>query len=145
MLLSAVPIFIVVLGASKAAETRLVDFPYHANLDLNGVFQLFWKFDNDTITFHYQALSKGWAGIGFSPSGAMTGADIVVLWVDPSGKGMISVGYTGICGGRGAGGEGLHGAKGLEPPAGVESKTLCQGYLLPWHLDPTTGSGQIPS
>ncbi len=36
-------------------------------------YQIFWKFDNDTIQFELHCKSKGWVGLGFSPNGGMKG------------------------------------------------------------------------
>jgi hypothetical protein len=66
------------------------EFGFTSTLDDAGSFQLAWTFDNDTITFQVQAATKGWAGIGFSPNGAMTGADIVVFGIDQSGNKFLS-------------------------------------------------------
>ena len=37
-----------------------------------------------------EAITTGWVGIGLSPNGAMTGADIIVAWV-ADGTGYITV------------------------------------------------------
>ena len=36
-------------------------------------------------------MTTGWVGVGFSPNGAMTGADIAVGWVDSEGQGYVTV------------------------------------------------------
>lgn len=84
-----------ILGPSALAD----DFKSHAVLDPNGNFQIYWNYDKDSITIKYEGMSKGWIGLGFSPNGAMTGADIAVFWVDTSGKGYVSVSpeESGVC------------------------------------------------
>src|SRR5687768_8649970 len=78
--------------ASEALNSNQAsDLPFHATLDTKGQFQIFWSFDKDSITIQYHAMTKGWAGLGFSPNGAMPGADIALFWVDESGNSHVSV------------------------------------------------------
>ncbi|XP_013392638.1 DBH-like monooxygenase protein 1 [Lingula anatina] len=62
------------------AIPSLADFTHHVVLK-DDVFFLSWKFDNETITFETQVRTTGYIGLGFSPNGGMTGADIVIGWV----------------------------------------------------------------
>lgn len=46
-------------------------------------YHLYWKFPQGTsesnlITFQIHAKTLGWVGLGFSPTGTMTGADLVI-------------------------------------------------------------------
>lgn len=43
------------------------------------------------------AETTGWLGLGFSPNGGMTKADIVVAWVDDRGKVFILVSENSYC------------------------------------------------
>lgn len=52
---------------------------------------LSWKVTGDMIDFEVAAQTSGWVGIGFSPNGAMTGADILIGWIDRMNKAHISV------------------------------------------------------
>lgn len=45
---------------------------------LNGQYRLFWKIVGDEIIFEAHVATLGWLGLGFSPTGGMTGSDIVV-------------------------------------------------------------------
>ncbi|XP_034383025.1 DBH-like monooxygenase protein 2 homolog isoform X2 [Cyclopterus lumpus] len=56
-------------------------------LDQNHLVCLKWGFDNlqGNITFKLTVNTTGWVGIGFSSDGGMTGADIVMGGVGPSG------------------------------------------------------------
>lgn len=47
-------------------------------LDNNGQYRLFWKIAGDEIVFEVHVATLGWIGLGFSPQGGMTGADIMV-------------------------------------------------------------------
>lgn len=80
-----------VLPFVKPDNPPISDFAHHANLDDSGDFQIFWNYDDENITIQYHAKSQGWAGLGFSPNGAMPGSDIALFWVDNTGQGMVSV------------------------------------------------------
>ncbi|KAF4518097.1 hypothetical protein B566_EDAN007798 [Ephemera danica] len=43
---------------------------------------LSWTYDDKSISFQIEAPTRGYVGLGFSPNGGMTGADIVIGWVD---------------------------------------------------------------
>lgn len=51
-------------------------------LDDRGDIILKWQPRHQEIAFRLEANTRGYVGIGFSPSGGMKGADIVVGWVD---------------------------------------------------------------
>ncbi|XP_077997834.1 DBH-like monooxygenase protein 1 [Glandiceps talaboti] len=57
------------------------DYSHNAYLDEFEKFQLYWKFDDKTITFEVHAETLGYVGFGISPNGGMTNADIVIGWV----------------------------------------------------------------
>ncbi len=52
------------------------------------VADLWWTIDDTEkeITFEYHVKTTGWIGLGISPGGGMTGADIGIAWVDNAGK-----------------------------------------------------------
>ncbi|ESO82137.1 hypothetical protein LOTGIDRAFT_135206, partial [Lottia gigantea] len=50
-------------------------------LDSNGVFELFWKYNNTHITFEAHVKTLGYVGFGLSPHGQMFPADVVIGWV----------------------------------------------------------------
>lgn len=56
-----------------------------ADLDPAGKFRMYWNTTgsraNDTITIELHVETKGWVGLGFSPNGAMSGADMVISGV----------------------------------------------------------------
>ncbi|KAF6023516.1 hypothetical protein EB796_018164 [Bugula neritina] len=57
-----------------------------ASLAPGGNFNVSWFFGettpNSEIVFTISARTEGWVGLGFSPNGAMTGADLIVAWID---------------------------------------------------------------
>jgi len=55
-------------------------------LIINDNYHLYWAYDNKTITFEVRGRTQGWIGLGFSPNGAMTGADIYLGWVKNDGN-----------------------------------------------------------
>ncbi|CAL4079802.1 unnamed protein product, partial [Meganyctiphanes norvegica] len=46
---------------------------------------LLWTPGEDVLTIELQVATLGWVGLGFSPSGGMGGADIVMAWVKEDG------------------------------------------------------------
>ena len=89
------------------------DWTHRLDLDPAGKFFIFWKPEDHQITvqlevriitcyplfsvqfqllFNPQVEALGYVGIGFSPTGGMDGADIVIAWVDPdTGTVVLSV------------------------------------------------------
>ena len=57
-----------------------------APLDDKGDVQLFWKTGDNYSTFGIASRSNGYLALGFSETGAMTGADMAVLYTDSDGK-----------------------------------------------------------
>ncbi|CAG0917546.1 unnamed protein product [Notodromas monacha] len=54
-----------------------------AFLDPNDRIELSWDVDDVAaeITFNVSAKTNGWVGVGFTPSGGMKDADIIVMWI----------------------------------------------------------------
>ncbi|XP_067142874.1 DBH-like monooxygenase protein 1 homolog [Centruroides vittatus] len=53
----------------------------YAQLDRDGRFHVYWKTDDDEITFKTVVATTGYVGFGLSPNGGMQGSDIVIGWV----------------------------------------------------------------
>ncbi|XP_068248771.1 DBH-like monooxygenase protein 1 [Palaemon carinicauda] len=68
----------------NSAEKNLgaMTFQHQATLDQNGAFVMLWSPLEEDIHVEIQVATTGFIGIGFSPSGGMKGADIVLAWVD---------------------------------------------------------------
>ncbi|XP_057208977.1 DBH-like monooxygenase protein 2 homolog isoform X2 [Triplophysa rosa] len=62
--------------------------PFSEHLDPEQKVRLKWGFDEvqDTILFQLTVNTSGWVGLGFSPKGGMTGADIVIGGVGQNGS-----------------------------------------------------------
>jgi hypothetical protein len=60
-------------------------FSGNAVLDTNGDVQLFWKTGDNYSTFGIASRSNGYLALGFSETGAMTGADMAVGYTDQNG------------------------------------------------------------
>ena len=60
-------------------------FTHHLVLDKEEKVQLSWRSSSQGVTFLYSVATHGYIGLGFSPSGGMHGADIVLAWVDRAG------------------------------------------------------------
>lgn len=71
---------------SCAQEDPLLPFSEHLDPEHN--VRLKWGFDEiqGTILFELTVNTSGWVGFGFSPKGGMTGADIVIGGVGPTGS-----------------------------------------------------------
>lgn len=57
----------------------------NATLDTEGDVQLFWKTGDEYSTFGIASRSSGYLALGFSETGAMTGADMAVGYMDENG------------------------------------------------------------
>ena len=69
------------------------DFVHGVSLDENEQYFAYWKFDDKSITFEVHVRTRGWVGLGFSPSGGMKGADMGIGWVS-DGKAYFKVSMT---------------------------------------------------
>ncbi|XP_050737020.1 DBH-like monooxygenase protein 1 [Eriocheir sinensis] len=61
-------------------------YQHTATLDQRGDFVMRWTPEEESLRVEIQVATKGWAGLGFSPSGGMRGADITLGWVDSHGE-----------------------------------------------------------
>ncbi|XP_060948028.1 DBH-like monooxygenase protein 2 homolog [Limanda limanda] len=75
------------LAGTRGAGASDHSMPFKVNLDLNRQVCLEWGFDEQQgdITFKLTVNTTGWVGLGFSPSGTMVGADMVLGGVGPNG------------------------------------------------------------
>ncbi|KAK6195952.1 hypothetical protein SNE40_001271 [Patella caerulea] len=62
-------------------STPSEQFSNHEILDDNGIFELFWKYNETHITFEAHVQTLGYVGLGLSAHGKMFPADVVVGWV----------------------------------------------------------------
>jgi hypothetical protein len=47
---------------------------------------LYWNYTDTDILFEIQVKTTGWVGFGLSPNGGMDGSDVIIAWVDSTGK-----------------------------------------------------------
>lgn len=68
-----------------------MDFMHHVIVDADNKFHIFWTPDDEGFTMELAVATSGYAAIGFSPNGGMSGADIFMGFVDDSGQahGMV--------------------------------------------------------
>ncbi|XP_048452822.1 DBH-like monooxygenase protein 1 homolog isoform X2 [Rhincodon typus] len=64
--------------ASAAGTWRRLTFSHHAVLDENGKYHLRWKHENMVITFEVEVETRGYVGLGLSPTGSMAQSDMVI-------------------------------------------------------------------
>ena len=57
------------------------DYPLRLELKPDNAYTVFWKFDDESITFELHVRTQGWVGFGISPDGGMEEADIIIGWV----------------------------------------------------------------
>ena len=65
-------------------------------LDEGGLYyELHWNYvsSTETISFAVNVSTTGWVGFGLSPTGSMTGSDVVIGWVSDEGKGYFHVSW----------------------------------------------------
>ena len=69
------------------------DYRFSATADDNGQYEIYWNFDLDTeaISFAVRVNTTGWVGFGLSSNGGMPGSDVVIGWVDHTGKVFFNV------------------------------------------------------
>ncbi|XP_018017865.1 DBH-like monooxygenase protein 1, partial [Hyalella azteca] len=65
-------------------------FRHQVQLDKYGNFVMKWNPDKDHVEIQVEVRTQGYVGIGFSPSGGMRGADIILGWVDDDGQPYLS-------------------------------------------------------
>lgn len=61
-------------------------FSGNASLDTDGDVRLFWEIGDEYSTFGFASRSSGYLALGFSETGAMTGADMAVGYTDDDGE-----------------------------------------------------------
>lgn len=86
-MVSLLPLFFMFLCTERTKTSEPSDLPFVEYLDQNRLVHLSWGFDQQgNITFELVVNTTGWVGFGFSPNGAMKGADIVIGGMRPAGS-----------------------------------------------------------
>ena len=89
----------------KTASVEMLDgvigdgeYPFKTSFD-DGHYTIYWRIDGDLISMAISARTTGWVAVGFEPSSRMKNADMIIGWVDDSGKTSLldcfSTGETG--------------------------------------------------
>lgn len=68
------------------------EYTHSAELMEDEQFHVFWKYDDQDITFEIHCRTLGWVGFGLSPNGGMSSSDIIIGWVK-NGQGYLKVTY----------------------------------------------------
>ena len=95
--------FVVFLAAfpvisSVHVQDLETNYDFNAILDDEAEYILYWKFDleQENITFAVRVQTTGWIGFGLSPNGRMPQSDVVIGWVNDSGRNFFDVSYVNI-------------------------------------------------
>lgn len=85
------------VNASPASLPTTHEWLHQLVLDSYGNYHVKWHFDlsTESIVFSLCVRTQGWIGFGFSPNGGMTGSDLVIIWVDASGRAHLQVSVFG--------------------------------------------------
>ena len=79
-------VFLIAATATRSDHVQELEqnYNYHAVLDDEGKYDLYWDFDleQETIIFAVRVQTTGWVGFGLSPNGQMPQSDVVIGWVD---------------------------------------------------------------
>ncbi|XP_066153035.1 MOXD1 homolog 1 [Euwallacea fornicatus] len=78
--------------ASRTARAKRdtdIDWSHTMSLDNEGLVVLKWQPRHQEILFRVEARTQGYVGLGFSGTGSMEGADIVMGWVDDQQKAVL--------------------------------------------------------
>ncbi|XP_068239142.1 DBH-like monooxygenase protein 1 isoform X1 [Palaemon carinicauda] len=70
--------------ARASEDLPRMTFVHRAVMDQWGAYIMLWSPLVDKIVVEVQVATEGYVGFGFSPSGSMKGADVVIAWVDSS-------------------------------------------------------------
>ncbi|XP_070564615.1 DBH-like monooxygenase protein 1 homolog [Ptychodera flava] len=81
-----VPLLFVIVAVQSIPLPTSEDYTHNVVLDSNENYHVYWKFDDEKITFEVHVRTTGWVGFGFSPNGGMPGSDMVVGWVLDNGE-----------------------------------------------------------
>lgn len=75
------------LGACSAS------LQWSHSVELSPNYTLSWSPDEQSISFRLEVRTLGFVGLGFSPNGGMTHADIIMVWVDDT-TGQAHIGVS---------------------------------------------------
>ncbi|KAL3871758.1 hypothetical protein ACJMK2_039736 [Sinanodonta woodiana] len=81
LLITFFTLLFVTVTSGQIRITNTENFNYSAQMDNNGNYLLFWKFNDTHITFEVHVKTYGYVGFGLSDNGNMYPADVVVGWV----------------------------------------------------------------
>ena len=86
-------LFLVQLVTAHTHDELSEQYTYNVQLDSEGRYTMFYSYDEDLRILRIAVLvqTTGWIGLGISPNGQMPGSDVVMGWVDGSGRGFLQV------------------------------------------------------
>ena len=83
------------LAVSHCAHDLSQTYRFSSQLRPGDDYTLYWSFDAETrnISFAVRVRTMGWVGFGLSPNGQMPNSDVVIGWVDSSGRAYLQVNF----------------------------------------------------
>ena len=96
MVFSLLAVFLFLQAAVADQEQALSD-KYQFSHQLHDRYTLYWTYDPaaEEVSFAVFVQTTGWIGFGLSPTGQMPGSDVVIGWVDDSGRSYFDVSCPG--------------------------------------------------
>ena len=92
----AAVVLLLLVSYSSAQSSADLSSAYQFNASLHERYTLFWSINNEaqTIRFAVRVRTTGWVGFGISPNGQMPQSDVVIGWVDSTGRSYFDVSWT---------------------------------------------------
>ena len=86
-------LLLVQLANAHTHDELSEQYTYNVQLDNEGRYTMFYTYDADLSILRIAVLvqTTGWIGLGISPNGQMPGSDVVMGWVDNSGRAFLQV------------------------------------------------------
>ena len=86
-------VLLLLVSQSSAQSSADLSSAYQFSANLHERYTLYWSINNDaqTIRFAVRVRTTGWVGFGLSPNGQMPQSDVVIGWVDNTGRSYFDV------------------------------------------------------
>ena len=84
---------LVVQSQGHSHDELSQQYTHRVQLDSEGKYTMFYSINKEdsVLMIAVRVQTTGWIGLGFSPNGQMPGSDVVIGWVDNTGKRFLQV------------------------------------------------------